>query len=59
MVVPLRCCVGVWGVHMIFDSHRLHRQAHEDDDVDSNFMPLVVGTMLVILVWALLYALLS
>ena len=44
---------------MIFDSHRLHRQAHEDDDVDSIFTPLVVGTMLVILVWALLYALLS
>jgi hypothetical protein len=44
---------------MIFDSHRLHRQAHEDDEVDSLIFPLVVGSTLVLLVWALLYVLLS
>lgn len=44
---------------MIFDSRRLHRQAHDDDDVGSLSFPLVVGLMLVLLVWTLLYALLS
>ena len=43
---------------MIFDSHRLHRQAHDDDEVGADFFPLVVGLILVLLVWAMLYVLL-
>jgi hypothetical protein len=44
---------------MIFDSRRLHRQAHDDDEVESLLFPLVVGLMSVLLVWSLLYMLLS
>lgn len=44
---------------MIFDRHRLHRQVHHDDDYESLFVPFVVGLMSVLVVWSLLYILLS